>query len=33
MHLYFCAVLKITFLLILIKDIESIYLSHVNVTH
>ena len=32
MRLYFCAVLKITFLLILIKDIESIYLNHGNGT-
>lgn len=32
MHLYFCAVLKFTFLLILIKDIETIYLNHVNGT-
>lgn len=30
--LYFCAVLKFTFLLILIKDIETIYLNHVNGT-
>lgn len=29
MHLYFCAVLKFTFLL---KDIETIYLNHVNGT-
>lgn len=32
MHLYFCAVLKFTFLLILIKDIGSIYLNHVSGT-
>lgn len=28
--MYFCAVLNFTFLLILIKDIETIYLNHVN---